>query len=72
MISSILFSLLLIGAYGLIGSAMVLPGVAIISTITGIISLRRCTDSGNLKLTNIISPLNLYKGIKNTYLRARG
>lgn len=71
MITSILFSLLLINVYGLIGSAMVLPGVAIISTITGIISLRQCADGGNLKFTNFISPLNLYNGIKDIYLRVR-
>lgn len=71
MITSILFSLLLINVYGLIGSAMVLPGVAIISTVTGIISLRQCADGGNLKFTNFISPLNLYNGIKDIYLRVR-
>lgn len=71
MSASVIFSLLFISSYGLTGSAMVLPAVAVVSTVAGIFILRRSAEASSFGFSGIFSPGNLIRGVRDTFLRAR-
>ncbi|MBX7042999.1 MAG: oligosaccharide flippase family protein [Ignavibacteria bacterium] len=71
MISSVVFSIILIRHFGLTGSAMVLPSVAVVSNIAGLFILSRSPGPESSGIAGIISPLNFIRGLKETYHRMR-
>ena len=71
MISSVVLSFILIKAFGLQGSAMVLPSVAIITIVFGFIILSGADETGKSSLSEFISPANLFDGVRETYSRVK-
>ncbi len=71
MFSSVVLSFVLINAFGLAGSAMVLPSVALVTITAGIFLLNASDDTGKSKVYDFISPANLFDGIRETYARVK-
>lgn len=71
MISSIILSIVLINGFALNGSAMVLPAVAVISSVTGLILLKKSEGEDKLNLSHIVSPSSLLQGINDTLSRVK-
>jgi len=71
MISSVVLSFALIYAFGLTGSAMVLPCVAVITIIGGFILLNGADVTGKTRVSEFISPANFFDGLRDTYFRVK-
>jgi PST family polysaccharide transporter len=71
MSASVVFSIVLIKFYEITGSALVMPAVAVVSTIAGIILLHRSSERTDMSLKSIISPSCFYSDLKENYARIK-